>query len=694
MRRGGRLGVAAGLAVMALVVLAGAAAAAGPEFVDQRAVVLDLDARPRGGPWRVDVVNATDKPTTISLQTAGVPSLTVTPATSPSVDPGRTTSFTVRLPPDAKPAAGQLLAVTATGATARRELRIEHGARTGPVPDVRLQGRRLAPLVGPLTVDSVESPRLAPTDGGVAVGVVQSAEGEQGQVVGDGGRVSVHGIRRPGEYTGTLSLGAGREAKVTVKVRDAFLWPALVLLAGLVLVGRLEQLSKRDLPRRKLHLRLERRRGELLAVQRRVAGEAPSVPSVTREQGSTAAFVFDNAVEAALREMAMAETDEAVAAWGETGAAYTKVVAFKDRCAKLLQDHGALATKLAAARRRLNTNDLLAEVPILDDVRDCLAVNAITNERDLGEHEARVSAQHETLATFTRTLELLDDMLRDPTLATADKETATTLRQTLLQSPGPLGAIAEDVATLATTVEREPVPMPVAVAPATAAAGADHVEVHVRDAESRALTRARGSRRLLPVLAGLAAVVAVVLAVPSLLLSGSDDEDTAPFRPTTTVPSSVPTTTAVPAPPLATTTTLPPAPTAVAPATVEPSDLDRSPSTAARWGWAVVLPLLLAALAYQLLSGPLRALGRKLVRSRTRGQDITALDAAVRNEERTFTYVSGLIVVLTGMSLLYFTDETFGSLGDYVKVLLWGSAVGEGVQLARRIVPRFGPATT
>ncbi len=52
-----------------------------------------------------------------------------------------------------------------------------------------------------------------------------------------------------------------------------------------------------------------------------------------------------------------------------------------------------------------------------------------------------------------------------------------------------------------------------------------------------------------------------------------------------------------------------------------------------------------------------------------------------------FVVVSGVVVLLTGLTALYMTNDTFGSLGDYAGMFLWGTVVDEGFKLARR----FGP---
>ncbi len=52
-----------------------------------------------------------------------------------------------------------------------------------------------------------------------------------------------------------------------------------------------------------------------------------------------------------------------------------------------------------------------------------------------------------------------------------------------------------------------------------------------------------------------------------------------------------------------------------------------------------------------------------------------------------FTVISGVVVFLAGLSALYFNNATFGSVGDYLGMLLWGSTVQGGISLVRQVVP-------
>lgn len=67
--------------------------------------------------------------------------------------------------------------------------------------------------------------------------------------------------------------------------------------------------------------------------------------------------------------------------------------------------------------------------------------------------------------------------------------------------------------------------------------------------------------------------------------------------------------------------------------------------------------------------------------------NVADLTKALDGQERFAQWAAGFLVLLSGLSALYFTNATFGSLGDYLGVFLWGSVVGTGVTIARRLGP-------
>ena len=64
-----------------------------------------------------------------------------------------------------------------------------------------------------------------------------------------------------------------------------------------------------------------------------------------------------------------------------------------------------------------------------------------------------------------------------------------------------------------------------------------------------------------------------------------------------------------------------------------------------------------------------------------------ALDRELRQLDLIYDLISGCIVVVTGLSVLYLGKDGFGSVADYVGVLLWGTALQEGFKLARHLAP-------
>jgi hypothetical protein len=63
-----------------------------------------------------------------------------------------------------------------------------------------------------------------------------------------------------------------------------------------------------------------------------------------------------------------------------------------------------------------------------------------------------------------------------------------------------------------------------------------------------------------------------------------------------------------------------------------------------------------------------------------------ALRQAFRLDERRMTLISGLLTVGSGLLLLYFGDEAWGTVADYLKTFLWGSVISESAKEGARIV--------
>lgn len=568
------------------------AVAAGPEFLDQRAVVFDLDAGLRDTEWTVSVVNGTAAETTMSLHVSGIPGLEPVKATSAATHPGNVATFTVKFTSEpAEPVDGSFV-VTAGAASARREVRVVRASRTGPVPAVDLRGYRVAPFLDLVRVPQLDNARLAPTMGLPVEAPLHSPNGDDAVAIADvDGRLAVDGISEAGTYTGTLVVGPGREAKVTVKVRDSVLWPLATLVAGLAAVNRIEDFVRRRRPRLRARLRLLRLRDALRRDQR------PGLPRVTREDDGMPALVFDHRFEQAWHDIEVVESDAGLEEWSETGQRWKAVASWTDVYRKMWAKHAALRAKLE------NTSpdaDLRGRVVAL------LEKGELATEEELEAHTKALDALSTELDKPAKPASDRRRRIADDTLAPRENDVAAARRRTAWVIPFALLLLAN-----------------IAVAGFLFADG----------------TRPRA------------------------------------------VPTITTTTTAAPA-------EARPAPTAVVPPVPATPGSTRA-SHVQTFYWAFALPLLgLAALAF------VARMAQRLLHDvlPARPADAGTYEAGVAANEAAFAYITSVIVVLSGLAAVYFNNQTFGSLGDYVQAFLWGSAVGEGVKLARRLAPRLAAA--
>lgn len=66
------------------------------------------------------------------------------------------------------------------------------------------------------------------------------------------------------------------------------------------------------------------------------------------------------------------------------------------------------------------------------------------------------------------------------------------------------------------------------------------------------------------------------------------------------------------------------------------------------------------------------------------GENSADLLRKYREAETRFSVLAAAITVLGGMSALYFPAPTFGALGDYAGMFLWGTAVGKGADVVAK----------
>jgi hypothetical protein len=648
----------------------------GLEFLDNRPVVIDLNDAQIGQRWRIPVLDGQRRELALQLsfQPAGV---LATPTPVVSTRSGRIAEFVIELRRRAE-GSGELVVVT--GATVvRRPISTTFRTSGGDVQLSTLQfaGVRLAPFTRQVRTATVLVPD-APDSVGYPdrydprrVGVLSSSSGNTVEVVRRGDEFSVRGATRVGRYDGTLDLVPGQpggEVQATLRVRDLPMWPLLVLLLGLVAVQVLDRYQNRRRPVRLIHHRLARLRDRARGLERDT-DLAFRICALPGEPG----LLLDKRVAEGLAALDDHMTAAERAGWEAHGADYQRLVDLVDDFAALTDSFRSLATERAAFERTVASGDREAVRDAIQRsaVGEALRGRALASTTDLSDATTDIHDAQLYLRVFDRLYRLLSG-LREPA---GIRASADALLRRLFAAPTDLTDIVTEANELLERrwqhhVDRTsgpllPTPGAAAVPPPA-------------DQQLPELTRRR--RRW----AGPVAAILLLLLMPVLWLMLTRGESTNPgdAGPTPTATTGQP--------PIASPTpSLPEAPIAP-PAAAPPASLYVAEPTAWDVAWyGIVLPVLSAAALFAVGWWAVRVWRRRRVGTPLKlGElDTASIDRQLRVEGTRFAIVSGVLVVLSGMSVLYAGNPTFGSAGDYLAVALWGTALGEGLHLARQLWP-------
>jgi hypothetical protein len=633
--------------VLLVAVPVPARAAEPVEFVDTRPVVIDLDDAAPGDRWRVPVLGGLPgRGHTVYL------SVTFRPAGVLRVEPPRITlgegqvgDFVLTLQ-RAVPGSGELI-LSGGGAIVRRAISTANRPGQSPVPVSRLEfaGVRLAPFSERVRIGSV-TVRGAPGDPrGGRLGLLTSGRGDTAEVVRTGATFTVTGAGGIGEYRGAVDLMPGvpgGEADGVLRVRDLPVWPLLVLVLGLLVVHVLDRYQQRGRPRQLLDLRLARLRDRAHAAQRDV-DQAYRIVAAPGEPG----LLLDRLVADAGVRFQQQLTDADRAAWEAGGAEYRRVADPVEAFETLAETVRALTAERAATAGDAAAERALDRSPVGRALRG----RALPSLVDLTDATAQVIAARTYLRDFRRLHRVATEMRAGDLLAK------------LRTGPESLAALEAEIEDRYRQWQPGPEGIPDHAVPPPGRSG------YPQAAPGEAVRSRRWG-----VLAG---TTAVLLLLPCLLLVVLLRDDGNP--PAGTGP---PPTASGPAP--SRTSALPELPASPAPRPAPARAAGpAAPTTTELVVFGAVLPLLLAGAA---IAGA--RLARQWWRPRRTGPDTDALDRRVRQADRRFALAGGALVVLSGMSVLYFGNPAFGTAGDYLAIALWGTAFGEGLTLARRLWPQ------
>lgn len=671
---GAVLGVVVGLASLLPVMLPTARAAPGLQFLDDRPIVIDLDHLPSTPRWQVSVLQGqSNGPHRLQLHVLFQPSgsFEVTQSPPSPVPTGDVAMFVITLKRPVT-GSGQLVVTSSDGSAARRPIRTASlEDEEGLLPSqLRFAGTRLSPFGGDVRIGPIE---VAASPGSssepLRLGTIVSDGGDLADVVRNGDTFDVVGAERPGEYTGTVDLLPGVEGgdvKITATVRDSLGWPLAVLVLGLVAVQQLERYQKRVRPRRDLARRLAALFDTARVAQERIGGRF----RIARATGSD--LCLDHAANGALAAWDRGRSDAEWRTWEPEGASFNEIKNVVDAFKRLTEDVVRLEAERDRALEKIRPYERQAAVQALEDspVGAALLPAAFSTPEEIHQAAQQVVDGRAHLRRFVELYEVLKDLSASD-VPDKVREAAAAERAKLFRVPD-LDPIEKAVDAL--VQEWRPAPRPVArpapvAVPARPAAHAAPAGVPPAVPPPTAATASprvgQVSRWI-----GLAAVIVVLLAFSgSLVMTGR--QSSGPVA-----GGSIPTTTE----PLldAPVAPLPTLPRAGIP------DEERGRGSVAWEGF--VLPILSGAA----LLGVIKVISQGVRRRRKKPTDefdSKRIDKILRQEDFRFALASGVFVVASGMSLLYFSKATFGGIGDYLSVALWGTAVGEGVQLARRLLP-------
>ncbi|MBN1428149.1 MAG: hypothetical protein JXB07_07175 [Anaerolineae bacterium] len=422
------------------------------------------------------------------------------------------------------------------------------------------------------------------------VGSVSGSNGQMGLVVWEGTTLRVEGITQAGEYTGKADLLPDDEeaGKVTLKVqvKDMFLWPLVVLVAGLFISARLNRYVKFSRPLRQLQVdltNLKERAGSLQnEAEKALPADWPVTKNVYRiyhKQNGTESGLLFMAADNTKKSFIEAQSDEERKKWGPNGDEFKRIQGYVDALPELYKLSRAAAMHYSELKRFAEDYD-----------------------QDLSFDELDVA-----------------------------KMVEGALRPALIESASELEKLQKDLGTTSIFVDHFGKLYIQLVNLEKRAIKPEHKD-EAKNLYSQLIGKGVVGTNQLEVLDAAATKLGLIIGAANATQQ-RDSEVAAASAPMV------------------------------------------SSFTAWPHITAPTLPDILE------LVGLLHRVETES------GKTAEQQREDLRQLELWFNRISGLIVVFTGLSVLYLGKASFGSLADYLGLLLWGTAVDEGFKLARQFAP-------
>ena len=639
------------VAVVVLLPFSGLAAAQGDErlaFLDEAPLAFDL-SQPRGATQTVEVVNGDTKALPrLELRVSGLPEgvVVVEEPKRTGLRQGEVATFTVVRQGEGSGGEGRLVAVGSNGAVARRTVVLAAPRSAGDdLDEVTIRAWRMWPFSGWFDVDTVtvEGSTGIPADG--PVGFV-STPADVAQVVIEGGEFGATGLGQVGEYTGKADLRPGADGgdlALKVLAKDIWLWPLAVLCFGLGVVGLINEYTRRDRPADVLRIRLARllryaaddEAASLARLRQAVPKLNPVVPRI-RGQGNEL-LLLDTEVAKALDDFSDTVDDLERDRFAAEGTRWKQLESYLSDYRTLLDRLVDIGKELSKVRIRPVGHWELSEAPLLEPILRLLRPpGRLADADDLRQRLADAEA---ALPRLKLIVKIQDNLLHvwdhKPSLRSRAESHLDNLWSAV-------GDLTTEEANAKSLYEEAAAQATLPMQPQSPPAAPGEIVV---GAEPRAEIRDRGARSG----TGHRIVFAVGLVLGVALLYYFLEANTLGFeatRPTFEWPE------------------------------LHPSAAQLN----------VAGTVVLAVIGF-LLARKVRRLVRRREEKRLLGEDEGTLKRALDRRDALFAVLSAFLVILSGMSLVYATDPTFGTPGDYLTILLWGTALTEGLTLARSLLP-------
>lgn len=431
-----------GIAIVVLLVSSSAASAAeavpNVRFLDSAPLAIELPTGQRSVTVEAMIFNGTSSSQIVTLDIVGVTGTGTnsaqrlpgapTPVASGTIPPNSAGSIaaTFGLPPEATGSySGRLVVYAPDGSLDRRDFELTVAGPVALPSAADTLGRPLPATLPLMAWSLVPSPLtwLIPGDTvllglpgiktNLSVDVPVAGPDSIGRLSVTDGLLKISGIDHAGEYSSTVTVGAGdtkETTAVTLKVADFVIYPLLVLFAGLLISAAVDDFLTRRRPRARLEIELTNGQERTLKVQAdmltwlsRLATDAwvsPDLRPIRLIEADNAKSLLAHEAATAFEEFGKAQSvDERDKRWSVPyGTELLRIQGYERDLLVYYDLARTMSSKLATLRLHLPRTT--APMPVLSGLADAWAGTVIETPREFTERKAAIDTSITQLNSF------------------------------------------------------------------------------------------------------------------------------------------------------------------------------------------------------------------------------------------------------------------------------------------------------